>query len=59
MRELTFNEIDEVAGASEWGDNVLKWGGGLGALGALGGPKGAAAGMLVGAIVGTVITLVD
>lgn len=59
MRTLTVDEIDEVSGASEWGDNVLKYGGALGAVGAFGGPKGAAIGILVGAAIGTIITIVD
>jgi hypothetical protein len=60
MRELTLNEVDAVSGASEWGDNVLKYAGGGGALGAvIGGPKGAAIGIIGGAIVGTIVTIVD
>ena len=59
MRELTFNEVEDVAGASEWGDNVLTYGSGVAFLGSFGGPKGAAAGFLIGAAIGTVITLIN
>lgn len=59
VRELSFDEIDLVAGASEWGDNVIKFGGVGGAIGAFGGPQSAAVGILVGAVVGTIVTLVD
>lgn len=59
MRELNFAEVDMVAGASEWGDNVLKYAGAGALLGAFGGPKGTAAGIIVGAVVGTIVTLVD
>lgn len=59
MRELTLCEVNDVSGASEWGDNVLTYGGGFAFIGAFGGPKGAAAGFLVGAAVGTIVTLVE
>jgi hypothetical protein len=59
MRELTMGELDAVSGASEWGDNVLKYGGTFGAIGAFGGLKGAAAGIIIGAVVGTVVTIIE
>lgn len=59
MRTLTIGEIDEVGGASEWGDNVLKYSGAFGTVGAFAGIKGAAIGILAGAVVGTIITIVD
>lgn len=59
MRELTMNEVELVAGASEWGDNVLKYAGAGALLGSFGGPKGAAAGIIVGAVVGTIVTIVE
>ena len=60
MYELTFEETDLVGGGSELGDNVLKFGGAGGAVGAFfGGPTGAAAGILVGAVVGTAVTFLD
>ncbi|MGY1426205.1 hypothetical protein [Lysobacter sp. A289] len=59
MRELSMNEIEFVAGASEWGDNVLKYAGAGALLGSFGGPKGAAIGIIGGAIVGTIVTLAE
>jgi hypothetical protein len=59
VRELSFEEIDLVNGASKWGDNVLKYGGAGGAIGAFGGLQGAAIGILAGALVGTIVTIAD
>jgi hypothetical protein len=60
VHELTFEEIDLVGGGSEWGENVLKFGGAGGAVGGfIGGPAGAAAGILVGAAVGTAVTFLS
>lgn len=59
MRELTVNEIDNIAGASEWGENVLKYAGAGALIGSFGGAKGVAAGIIVGGIVGTIVTIIE
>lgn len=59
MRELTAEEITLVSGGSRWGDNVLKYAGAGCLVGSFGGPKGMAAGILVGAAVGTVVTVLE
>jgi len=59
MRELTLEEVETVAGASAWGDNVLKYGGGgalIGGFISLENPAFAAGGFLLGAAVGTAVT---
>ena len=59
IQELTFDEIDDVMGASQWGENVLKYGGAGGFIGGLaGGPAGGAIGFLGGAAIGTLLCLV-
>lgn len=59
MREMSFAEVDMVAGGSEWGENVLKYGGAGALIGAFGGPKGAAIGIVAGAVVGTIVTIAE
>lgn len=60
MRELTFNDLDLVAGGSEWGDNVLKYGGVGATIGGFTfGLAGVAWGGIGGAVVGTVVTIID
>ncbi len=57
IQELSFDEIDYVNGASELGENVLKFAGAGALIGSFGGAKGAAVGILVGAVVGVVVTV--
>lgn len=59
MKELSIQEAEQIAGGSEWGDNVLKYGGAGGAIGAFVGPEGAAAGIIIGGIVGTIVTIAN
>lgn len=59
MRELTTTEFDLIAGGSEWGDNVLKYAGAGALIGSFGGPKGAAVGIIAGAVVGTFVTVIE
>jgi hypothetical protein len=57
LAELTFDEIDFVGGASELGENVLKFAGAGALVGSFVGPEGTAVGVLVGAVVGVVVTV--
>lgn len=59
MRELHASELSVVGAGSEWGDNVLDYGGAGAAIGTFFGPKGTAIGMIAGAVVGTIVTIVD
>jgi hypothetical protein len=59
IQPLSFDEIDAISGASELGENVIAFGGTGGAIGSLAGPKGAAVGILVGAAVGVIVTILD
>ncbi len=59
MKSLTIEEVNAVSGGSEWGDNVLTYGGAGGAIGSFIGPKGAAAGIIIGAVVGTIVTFTN
>lgn len=60
IQPLSFDEIDAISGASELGDNVIKYGGIGGAIGSLTlTPQGAAVGIVAGAVVGVLVTVFD
>ena len=60
IQELNFAEIDMIAGASEWGENVVFYASAGALLGSFSGnPAGTAAGALIGAAVGTVVTVLS
>ncbi|ATC23646.1 hypothetical protein [Caulobacter vibrioides] len=59
VRELSIGEVDSVSGASELGQNVLKFAGVGGSIGRFGGLQGAAVGILLGAAVGVYVTFAD
>jgi hypothetical protein len=59
IQALTFEELEAVSGGSEWGDNVLKYGAVGGGIGRFFGLQGTAIGILAGAVVGTIVTVVE
>jgi Bacteriocin class II with double-glycine leader peptide len=59
MRNLDVEECQMVDGGSQWGENVLKYAGVGGAIGSFFSPAGAAAGIVAGGVVGTIVTLAD
>jgi hypothetical protein len=59
MKVLTLDDVALVGGGSEWGDNVLKYGGVGAFLGGFAGPEGAAAGAIIGGVVGTIVTIAN